>query len=106
MIKRLIEKKSCEKKTKTLKEQLNEIREKFKLAKTKRTFALMEEAMIDVYAELFAFEMDNKNKPGYTSHIKNAVYRLFYKIDYIRVKYMAYDPTDINPHFSEKQASL
>ena len=106
MIKKLIKKNNNINKPKSLNEKLNEIYKKFKLAKTKTTNALVDEALIDVYAELYAFEMDNKKKAGYSLLIKARVYHLFHKIDTLRVKIMPYSPQTTSSQLKQSSFDL
>jgi hypothetical protein len=76
----------CEEKE--LKDRLNKIKQEYDIAKNGKTATHITESLINVYAKLFAFEMDFCNNVGYTANIKRKVYSLYSKIDNEKVKYM------------------
>ena len=88
MNKNLISKIIINKEEKELKNRLNKIKQEFVNAKNQTSTINITESLIDVYAKLFAFEMDFCNNVGYTNKIKRNVYSLYSKIDCEKVKYI------------------
>ena len=106
MIKKLTEIKQKANETKRLKSELKEIYKHYIAAKklnkpTKKykptgefyyvkDFKSSVDELTNVFLELHAFEQANTNNIGYTTQINNAVFNLYHKIDYQKLKLMEY----------------